>query len=249
MKHRGVGIIVMVLLLSLFLGSCAKPTTKVKVVTDATWPPFESVDEATKKIVGFDIDLMDAIAKKAGFEVEYENVPFDTLLAGLSTCQYQVGISATTITEERSKSMLFSDPYLNAGQIVVINKSETGVKSKDDLAGKRVSAQLGTTGEMEAQKIPNVVYKPYDTLDLAMLDLANGQIDAVIADYPTAVAFVAANSAKLATVGEVFTDENYGVIFCKTNTDLHAKVNTALKSLIAEGKIKELEQKWLSASQ
>ena len=248
MKHRGLGIIVLVLLLSLFLGSCAKATTKVKVATDATWPPFETVDEATKKIVGFDIDLMDAIAKKAGFEVEYENVPFDTLLAGLSTCQYQVGISATTITEERSKSMLFSDPYMNAGQVVVINKSETGVKSKDDLAGKRVSAQLGTTGEMEAKKIAKVVYKPYDTLDLAMLDLANGQIDAVIADYPTAVAFVAANSEKLATVGTVFTDENYGVIFCKTNTDLQAKVNTALKALIAEGKIKEFEQKWLSAS-
>lgn len=224
----------------------APASSTLRVATDATFPPFEIVDEATKELTGFDVELMEAIAAKAGFTLEWSNLPFDSVLAGLSQCQFDLAIAAITITEDRKKEMLFSDPYINAGQIVVVRLEDASIQSKDDLAGKTVAAQLGTTGEIEARKIENVNYKPYDTYDLAFLDLANGQVDAVIADYPTALGFIGQNADKLKTVGEVFTEESYGIAVCKNREDLLAPLNTALQALKDEGKIAELEQTWLA---
>jgi len=218
----------------------------VQVATDATWPPFEIVDEATKEIVGYDIDLFKAIAEKAGFEVEFVNLPFDSVLAGVSTCQYDAAISAITITEERKASMLFSDPYINAGQIVTVQSSNTEINSTDDLVGKTIGVQLATTGEIEAKAIADTTVKPYDSVDLAFLDLQNGQVDAVIADYPTAFGFVQKSPDKLKTVGEVFTDESYGIAVCNTKPELVDMINTALKALVDEGKLAEFEVVWLS---
>jgi len=219
---------------------------EVQGATDATWPPFELVDETTKELVGFDIDLMNAIAEKAGFQVEFINTPFDPLLAGVVTCQYDAAISAISITDDRKESMLFSDPYMNAGQIVVVQTSNTDIGGKDDLVGKIIGAQLGTTGEREAQAIADATVKPYDSIDLAFLDLQNGQLDAVIADYPTAFGFIQKSPDQIKLVGEVFTDENYGIAVCKDNPELVNKINTALKALEDEGKLAELEVKWLS---
>lgn len=235
----------------LLLAACAQQPAKqkVRVATDATWPPFESVDEATKQIVGFDIDLMNAIAAKAGLEVEYNNVPWDSLLAGMAQCQYDVAISAMTITPERAEKFAFSDPYFAAGQIVTVRIDNTDIKSKDDLVGKVVGVQLGTTGDIEAQKIAGATVKTYDDIGLAFQDLMNGQIDAVIADNPLALGYVGQNPGKLKTVGEVFTDEFYGIAVCKTNTELLAKINKALAQVKAEGLIEELTKKWISGGQ
>ena len=166
-------------LAALLLGACAAKTETITVATDATFPPFETVDEETKELTGFDVELMNAIVEKAGIEIEWVNTPFDSVIAGVSECQYDMAIAAITITEDRMASMLFSDPYVDAGQIVVVRKDEADIAGKDDLTGKVVAAQLGTTGEIEAQAIEGVEYKPYDTYDLAMLDLINGQVDAV----------------------------------------------------------------------
>lgn len=238
------------LIMALVLSACApaQPSekTKVRVATDATFPPFEMVDENTKQLTGFDVELMNAIAEKAGFEVEWINVGFDPMLAGIAECQYDMAIAAITITEERKASMDFSDPYINAGQIVTVRKETADIGGKDDLKGKKIGAQLGTTGAIEAEKIEGAEVKTYDSYDQAFLDLANGQIDAVIADYPTTLAFLATNPDKLKTVGEVFTDENYGVAFCKKKADLIPQVNAAIKALKEDGTIKKLEEKWLA---
>lgn len=247
MKKYALFALSVLLLTSLLLAACGQSdASKISVATDATFPPFETVDEATSDLTGFDIELMNAIAEKAGLDIEFVNTPFDSVIAGVSNCDYALAIAAITITPERQEVMLFSDPYINAGQIVVVGKSETVIKSKDDLVGMTVAAQLGTTGEIEAQKIPNVTYKPYDTYDLAFLDLANGQVDAVIADYPTALGFIGQNPEKLMTTGSVFTDESYGIAFCKDQGELVDKVNAALKSLIEDGTVNTLEQKWLA---
>ncbi len=219
---------------------------KVTVATDATFPPFETVDEATKELTGFDIELMNAIAQKAGLQVEFINQPFDPMLAGVVSCQYDAAIAAITITEERQKEILFSDPYINAGQIVVVAAGNTAIAGKADLEGKTIAAQLGTTGEIEAKAITNVTYKPYDTYDLAFLDLANGQVDAVIADYPTALGFIGKSPDKIKAVGEVFTNESYGIAVCKNRADLLPILNEALAALKADGTIGSLEQKWLA---
>ncbi len=236
---------VLVLLSSVLLSACQASAKKVRVVMDATWPPFETLDETTKLPVGFDVDLINAIASKEGMQVEIVNVPFDSALTGLSQCQYDAAISAITITDERKKSMLFSDAYFAAGQIVTVNINNTDIKSKDDLSGKKVGAMLGTTGAIEAEKIPNVKYSAYDTIDQAFLDVMNGQIDAVIADNPLAIGFVGKNPTKIKAVGSVFTDENYGVAVCNKQPDLLAKINKGLAAVKADGEIDQLVKKWL----
>jgi polar amino acid transport system substrate-binding protein len=227
------------------LAACSQADENALVVaTDATFPPFEYIDEATKDIVGFDMDLMDAIAERAGLEINYQNVSWDPLLAGMADCQYDMAISAMTITADRAEAFSFSDPYINAGQIVVVGINNDTIGGPDDLVGTTIGAQLGTTGAMEAEAIAESSVKVYDTYELAFLDLANGQIDAVIADYPTAVAFVNQNAARLQVVGEVFTDESYGIAFCKGNDALIDQVNAALAELQAEGFIDQLVITW-----
>lgn len=225
-------------------GGYPAPSGKLIVATDATFPPFEIVDEQTKELTGFDIELMRAVAAKAGFEVEFVNLPFDPMLAGLVNCQYDAAIAAITITDEREEQMSFSSPYINAGQIVVV-AADSSITGAADLKDKVVGAQLGTTGEIEAKKIDGVTYKPYDTYDLAFLDLANGQIDAVIADYPTALGFIGKNP-QIKAVGDVFTDEAYGIAFCKQKTEYIGVINQALEELHKDGTIAELEQTWLA---
>ncbi|MHB8133274.1 MAG: basic amino acid ABC transporter substrate-binding protein [Anaerolineaceae bacterium] len=220
--------------------------TIIRIATDATFPPFEMVDEASKELTGFDVDLMKAIAENAGFQYEFVNLPFDPMLAGVAECQYDMAIAAITITDERKAQFLFSDPYIDAGQIIIVKGDDNSITSKSDLSGKTIGAQLGTTGEIEAQAIEGITYKPYDTYDLAFLDLANGQIDAVIADYPTALGFIAQNPEKLKTVGEKFTNESYGIAICKDRSDLLEKINPALQAVKNAGVIEDLAAKYLA---
>ncbi len=234
-----------VVLFSLVLAGCAPAPTKVRIATDATWPPFESVNEQTKEIEGFDIDLMNAIAERADLEIEFVNVGWDALLAGMAQCQYDAAISAMTITEERKESFLFSDPYFEAGQIVTVHIDNTDINSKDDLGGKVVGAQIGTTGSFAVEEIEGATLKTYDDIGLAMQDLMNGQIDAVIADNPLAWEYEGKNPDKLKTVGEVFTGEYYGIAVCKTNTELVEKINAGLKAVKDEGLIEQFVEKWL----
>jgi polar amino acid transport system substrate-binding protein len=207
------------------------------------------VDENTKEIVGLDIDLMNAIAERAGFKVEYINVSWDPLLAGMAQCQYDAAISAMTITPERAESFAFSEPYFSAGQVVTVRADNTDINGREDLAGKTVGVQLGTTGDIEAQKITGVTVKNYDDIGLAFQDLMNGQVDAVIADNPLALGYIGQNPDQLRVAGEVFTDEFYGIAVCKTNTDLLNRINEALSELIAEGYIDELTQTWILGGQ
>ncbi|NLG99250.1 MAG: basic amino acid ABC transporter substrate-binding protein [Chloroflexi bacterium] len=256
MKGKFFLLLSIVAVLSLALASCSPAAnsgtagtgkTTIRVATEASYPPFETVNEETKELEGFDIDLMNAIAEKAGLTVEYQNTPFDSVLAGMATCQFDAAVSAITITEERAKEFAFSEPYINAGQITTVRLEETSINGPDDLNGKVIGVQLGTTGQIEAEKIQGAEIRPYDTVDLAFLDLANGQVDAVIADYPTTLVYVNQFSDKIKTTGEVFTDENYGIAVCKENTELLEKINAALAEVKSEGLLTELEQKWLAS--
>ena len=246
MNRTAVSIITMLLIAACIFPACSPaPKPKLTVACDATWPPFEQVNEQTKELDGFGVELMRAVAAKAGLEIELVNVNFDSLMAGISQCQYDMAVSSITITEERKKTILFSDPYYAAGQIVTVRKDNTAVRSKDDLAGKTVGGQIGTTGIIEAGRIPGAKVKTYDEVGLAFQDLINGQLDSVIADNPVAALYVNKNSDKIMTVGSVFTDENFGIAICKKNTDLVPKVNAALKALKDEGFLDQLSRKWI----
>jgi len=237
--------LVAVLAVSSLLTGCNKDTTKIRVATDATWPPFEYVDTTTSEIIGFDIDLFKAIAEEAGIEVEFINVAWDPLLAGVAQGTYDAAISSITITADRAKDMLFSDPYFAAGQMIVVQIGVNSIASKSDLTGKTVGVQLGTTGHIEVDNISGATSKPYDDIGLAFQDLMNGQVDAVVCDNPVALSYVGKNATKLKTVGTAFTDENYGIAMPKGSEDLMKKINDALKKVKASGTIDNLSKKWL----
>jgi polar amino acid transport system substrate-binding protein len=229
---------------SMVLASCgSNKTAKVRVATDATWPPFEYVNDQ-KEIVGFDIDLLTAIAEKEGLEIEFVNVGFDPLLAGMAQGTYDAAISSITITSDRQKDMLFSDPYYAAGQIVVTRKDNTKITGIDTLSGN-VGAQIGTTGAMEVEKVAAAKLKTYDDVGLAFQDLVNGQIDAVVSDNWLALGYVAKNASTLKVAGEMFTSESYGVAVAKGKTDLLAKINSGLAKVKKEGLIETLSKKWI----
>lgn len=236
--------LVLVIMASALSACGATGGKKVIVATDATWAPFEFVDEKTKGIVGFDIDLMNAIAKEAGFQVEFKNVPFDPLLAGMAAGQYDAAISSITITDDRKKSMLFSDPYFSAGQLVVVQTSNTTIKSKDDLKGKKAGAQISTTGADEAKAL-GATLKTYDDIGSAYLDLVNGQIDAVVADNPLAIGYVRKYEGKIKSVGQPFTNEQYGIAVKKGNDKVLADINRGLKAVKDKGQIAQFETTWM----
>jgi len=219
--------------------------TKLRVACDATWPPFEIINEQTKELDGFGPELMRAIAVRADLDIELVNVGFDSVLAGVSQCQYDMAVSSITITDDRKKTILFSDPYYLAGQIVTVRKNNDSITSKDTLSGKTVGGQIGTTGIIEAGKIPGAKVKTFDEVGFAFQDLMNGQLDAVIADYPVAQGYVLKNKDTLKTVGPIFTDEYYGIAICKKNARLVPKINAALKALKDEGFLDRLDQKWI----
>lgn len=253
MKRLSPQILFVLLIASLVLAACAAPTApagdsgrqRIRVATDATWYPFEFIDEQTREIVGFDIDLMKAIAEKENLDVEFLNVSWDPLLAGVAQCQYDASISAMTITEERAESMAFSDPYFAAGQQIVVRQDDSSINGIDDLQGKTVGAQLGTTGAIELETMQGVTLRTYDEVGLAFQALLNGQIDAVVADDALATGYIGQNPDRIKAAGEPFTAENYGIAVCKTNTELLAKLNRGLAAVKAEGLIDELVERWL----
>jgi polar amino acid transport system substrate-binding protein len=220
--------------------------TKIVVATDATWPPFESINETSKQIEGFDIDLFNAIAAKVGLEIQYTNVGFDPLLAGMAQGSYDAAISSITITPGRAAQMLFSDPYFTAGQTITVKKDNTSITGQPSLVGKKLGVQLGTTGEILANGISNATVRSYNEIGLAFQDLLNGQIDAVICDTPIANNYVSKNSTALKTVGAPLSTEDYGIAVAKGNTALLTKINSGLAQIKADGTINQLVTKWLA---
>jgi polar amino acid transport system substrate-binding protein len=256
MKRLVVFLVIGVLLLGLVITACSNssPTSsstsassaklKIQVASDATWKPFEYIDDQ-KQIVGMDIDIMNAIAAKENLEVSFVDVRWDALLAGMAQDQYDAAISSITITEERKKSILFSDPYFAAGQLVIVRKDNTAITGKDTLNGP-IGVQLGTTGDIEVQKIKAATPKPYQDINLAFLDLINGQVNAVVCDNPVALLYVGQNADKLKAVGNVFTDEFYGIAISKNKPDLPAKINAGIAALKSAGTIDTIAKKWLA---
>jgi polar amino acid transport system substrate-binding protein len=235
--------IIMALLCSLLFAACGTDSGKIRVATDATWPPFEYVDTDTNKIVGFDIDLFTAIAERAGIEFEFVNVEWDPLLAGVAQGTYDAAISSITIREDRLADMSFSDPYFVAKQIIV-TKTDSTITGISGLVGKKVGVQTGTTGDIEASDVGGVNVTGFDEIGMAFVALLGGQVDAVVCDAPVATGYVSKYS-NLKTVAEFPTIEEYGIAFPKGSDELIQKINEGLAEAIADGVIDDLVQKWL----
>lgn len=221
---------------------------EIVFATDATWPPMEFVD-ADKNIVGYSIDYMQATGKEAGFTPVFKAVAWDGIFAGLDADKYDAICSSVSITEERKKVMDFSVPYFKVRQALIV-PSDSGVKSLAELKGKKVGSQISTTGTFAIKKVEGVISKTYDEVGLAIEDLYNGRIDAVVCDDPVAADYALANEKykqklKISSVIETGDVEFYGIAVKKGNTRVLDLVNRGILAVKAKGLDREFQKKWI----
>jgi len=237
----------LLILLGITLFAQASWARTIIIAQDATWPPMEFVNE-NKEIVGFDTDYMKAAAREGGYDVELKNVAWDGIFGGLAAGKYDAICSSVTITDERKKTMDFSIPYFKVRQALVVPKSSVA-KTLDDMKGKTVGAQIGTTGYFAVKEVTGIEAKSYDEIGLAMEDLFNGRIDGVVCDDPVAAQYALQRSdyaAKLQIAAVLDTgDEYYGVAVQKGNKEVLDLINKGIKAVQEKGIDKELRTKWI----
>jgi len=238
-----------VLILSFGLVGCGnKPATTAKVLkvgSEASFAPFEFQAEGSKEYEGFDMDLIKAIGKQMGYEVQIQNMGFDGLIPGLDSGTVDVAISAMTITEERSKKINFSKPYYKSGLTIVVKKDNDTIKTFADLEGKKIAVQLGTTGADQAKKVKNSQIREFNSAPEAFLELKAGGVDAVVNDKPVNDYYIAKAGGKDAKeIGEPLTAEEYGIGTAKKNTELAGKIDKALDELKKNGEYDKIYLKW-----
>ena len=235
-------IVLLGLMLALGVGFNVLASGVLKVGTSADFPPFEYQDEKTGEYLGFDVDLIKAVGEKMGMEVEIVNTAWDGLIPGLLTGNFDCIISAMTITEERQKAVDFSDEYFDASQVIVTKIDNDDILGVDDLEGKEISVQIGTTGDFEASEIEGAVVKRFNLAPDAIQEVRNGSVPACIIDLAVAEEMVKAyNDIKF---GEPITVETYGIAIRKGNTELLGKVNKALEELKESGEYDEIHGEW-----
>jgi polar amino acid transport system substrate-binding protein len=220
---------------------------EVKIASDTTYPPFETVDEQ-KNIIGFDPDLMAEICKRANCKSKFITTAWDGIFVALAQGQYDAVVSGVTITEERQKTLDFSEPYLRYGQVVLVRNDETTIAGVDSLKGKKVGVQTGTTNDEKASSLQKEgkvgEVKRYENFALAIKALMNKDIDAVIIDSYAADGYIAVNPGKLKKVGEPFTSEALGIALKKGDAALKPAFDAALVAMKADGTLDALYKKW-----
>ncbi|MBC7322784.1 MAG: basic amino acid ABC transporter substrate-binding protein [Acetomicrobium sp.] len=226
--------------------SVAPASAKTYVVgTSAGFPPFEYIQDG--KIVGFDVDLMKAIAESQGFEVKFQDISFDSLIPGLNAGTIDIVAAGMTITEERAKVVDFTEPYYSANQALLV-KEGSGNTLTVLFGNHNIAVQTGTTGDLwveenlEKTGILTGKVTRFDTFVLAIQDLINGNVDGVVLDTPVAKRYAAEKPVVM--VAEIITGEQYGLAVAKGNKELLEKLNKGLEEVKASGKMDELLKKY-----
>jgi polar amino acid transport system substrate-binding protein len=211
------------------------------VGSDIPYAPFEFGDPPDYD--GFDVDLVDEIAKRLDLKVKWVKTPFDTIFRNLAQGKFDMVASSTTITDERKRTVDFSDPYFAADQSLMVKKG-SDIKTVDDVAGKIVGAQLGTTGAAYAKdKTDAEEVRTYDLVDDAFKALETDQVAAVINDCPVSK-YAERSKPDLQVVQAIVTGESYGFPFKKGNDALREAVNERLADVKRDGTYKRLFTKW-----
>jgi len=226
----------------------AETMLKIKVGTNAEYRPLEFVD-ADGTIIGFDIDLINAVGAASNMEVEIVNTKWDGIFVALASGEFDAVISAVTITPERAEVVDFTDAYFNAGQAIAVRADNADIASEADLDGRTVGVQLGTTGDIYLTDNTTANVQRFEENPLALQALANGDVDAVVADSPTLADSIRANpELGLKMVGEPFTEELYGIAVNKAKPEVLAGLNAGLAALRADGTYDALYGKWFGAA-
>ena len=221
-----------------------KPVLTVAV--EPVFAPFE-FRAPSGEIQGFDVDLIRAVGQAAGFGVEFRNITFDGIIPSLQAGTVDAAVAAMTITEARSKAISFSQPYFKAGLAIAVRQGTQGIKTLDDLKGKAIAVHIGSTGAKTAQAIPGAKIRTFDAAVLALQELKNGKVDAVIEDSPVTLYAIKTGSLKgIEVVGQLLTEEFYGIPLPLNSPNL-PRVNRGLTTILQNGTYAQIYQKWFNA--
>ena len=237
-------VLIAALLASVSLSATAAQT--IRFATEASYPPFESID-ANNKIVGFDVDLANALCKEIDATCTFSNQAFDSLIPSLKFRRIDAVMAGMDITPEREKQVLFTTPYYDNSALFIGQKGKYA--SVDLLKGKKVGVQNGTTHQKYLQdKHPEVKTVAYDSYQNAIIDLKNGRIDGVFGDTAVVNEWLKTNP-QLGTATEKVTDPQYfgtglGIAVRPDNKALLEKLNGALKAIKADGTYQKISEQW-----
>ena len=221
-----------------------------KVAMNAQFPPFESMNSAGQ-IEGFDVDVMNAIAKEEGFKVTYHQQAWDGIFASLKAGDNDILISGITITDDRKKEMLFSEPYYKITQVVLVPQGKNIASVEDLKKMDKVGVTIGTTGDLAAQKILGATSEKIirlENLPLMLKEVETGAVDAVISDSAVVADYVKKKGDKGFTMVEVpdFTVEYYGIAVRQDDKALMDKINSGLKKIQASGEYDKISDKYFA---
>lgn len=246
--------LVMVFSVCTLFSACSKSDkNELVMATNAEFPPYEYKEG--DKIVGIDVEIAEAIAKKLGKTLTIEDVDFDAIITGVQSGKYDIGVAGMTVTEDRLKSVNFSDTYATGVQVVIVTE-DSAIKTVDDLKGDgsmKIGVQQGTTGDIYASAdVKDGGYgsdnvKRFQSGAEAVLALKTGKVDAVIIDNEPAKNYVAANEG-LKILDTEFTNEDYAICVAKGNDELLADINKALAELKADGTLQQIIEKYIPSN-
>ena len=213
------------------------------MATNAEIPPYEYYEG--EEVVGIDVDIAKAVAEELGMELKIEDMAFDSVIPAVSSGKADIALAGLTVTDERKENLNFTDTYAKATQVIIV-KEDSAIAGPDDLEGKKIGVQLGTTGDLYASDIKDAEVEQYNKGFEAVQATMQGKIDAVIIDSEPAKEFVA-EAEGLKILDEAFTEEEYAIGIAKDNEELLEKVNKALKSLKESGKLDEIVAEYIKA--
>ena len=208
---------------------------KLVIATSPDFPPFESLEGG--EVVGIEPDIMKLICDKLGVEAEFVQMDFDSVLIGIQAAKYDCAMSGITVTPDREKNMLFTAPYYNAAQVIVVTEG-SAIAGKADLADKVVSVQTGTTAEGGCQD-EGIEVQAFAANADAKAALTTGKVDAWVVDNLTAMQMVE-DGEGLVILEEKMTEEPYAFAFAMGSEDLVAAINEALNELVADGTVESI---------
>lgn len=213
------------------------------MATNAAFEPYEyhEGDEVT----GIDVEIAQAIAEKLGLTLQVEDMEFDSIIAAVNAGKAHIGVAGMTVTEDRLKNVDFSNPYTTATQVIIVQEGSE-IAGEGDLSGKKIGVQLGTTGDIYASEVEGAEVEQYNKGMDAVQALSTGAIDAVIIDNEPAKQFVS-KAEGLKILDEEFITEEYAIAVAKGNKELLDDINEALDALIADGTVKSIIDKYITA--
>lgn len=218
--------------------------TELKVGTAANYPPFEFIDDQNK-IAGFDIDLVEELSKKVGFKYQFVNMNFDGLIVALKTGKINAIASAMSATDERRKSIDFTDAYYSTENIYLRKKGNDDIKDKASLDGKKVGVQLGTVQEMAAKEIKGAKIVTSEETVTLVLGLKANKLDSIMLDSSIGYGYLKKNPDLEEFYKEPDGSEGFSMAFDKDkNKELIEKINAALEEMKKDGSYDKLLEKY-----